>query len=221
MNQGKTRDIRGLRTWGVLLLAYLAVASCATQGPGNVERHRWWVGLGPVLPHDSFPTDCKLCHLGQGWHELADDFSFDHQQLTGLALGGAHVHARCLRCHNDRGPVHEFAAKGCIGCHQDVHEGHLGVQCESCHSEHNWRAVGQIERHNRSRFPLVGAHTQTACHRCHPGAFNGRFAPVDSACVTCHRDDRDQSQNPPHLGLGWTDRCERCHIATRWTDANN
>jgi len=59
-------------------VAAVAVAACVGADPRAGARHRWWAGLGPVLPHDSFPGDCALCHQGIGWNELRDDFSFDH-----------------------------------------------------------------------------------------------------------------------------------------------
>jgi len=198
-----------------LALCFLLIA-CVVRGPDLGARHRWWAGLGPVLPHDTFPADCSLCHLGQKWHDLRADFAFDHEKKTGVKLEGAHAHAKCLRCHNDRGPVDVFAAKGCAGCHEDRHNGKLGQRCTQCHTQRTWRAVGQIAMHSRTRFPLDGAHASTACHKCHPGALVGNFVPTDTECVTCHRDDLAQTTNPPHLGLGWVDNCDRCHIPTAW-----
>ena len=80
------------------LLALFAVA-CVVRGPADVRQHRWWSGLGPVLPHDTFPADCSLCHTGEGWHELREDFEFDHEQQTGVALLGAHSSATGERQH--------------------------------------------------------------------------------------------------------------------------
>src|SRR5690606_30415845 len=68
---------------GALLLLGIA---CALPGPHSMERHRWWAGLGPVLPHASFPAECSLCHVGAGWNELRADFSFDHAERTGVPL---------------------------------------------------------------------------------------------------------------------------------------
>ena len=138
---------------------------------------------------------------------------------TGVALHGAHAGASCLRCHNDRGPVTTFAARGCAGCHDDVHQGELGPDCSDCHTERTWQPVGQIERHARTRFPLVGAHAATACHRCHPGAWVGNFTPTDNECAPCHADDLARTTNPPHIPLGWVDRCDRCPPQTRWQHA--
>ncbi len=206
------------RRWRAGLFAATAVtiAACVGADPRAGARHRWWTGLGPVLPHESFPADCGICHEGSGWNTMRADFDFDHAKETGVALEGAHAQAQCLRCHNDRGPVDVFAAKGCGGCHEDVHGGDLGSDCARCHQPDTWQPSGQLEAHARSRFPLSGAHSRVACHQCHPGAFVGNFVPNDPSCVTCHRADLARANNPPHLALGFVDRCDRCHLPTDW-----
>lgn len=197
----------------------LGIQACRTDGLRSVEQHRWWSGLGPVLPHDSFPGDCTLCHVGDSWWKLREDFTFDHEAETGHALVGSHAFAQCLRCHNDRGPVDTFEAQGCTGCHESVHQNLLQTDCESCHNEVNWRPEGMISLHNRGRFPLIGAHAATSCRRCHIGAEVGRFLPIDPECVTCHQADLAVAINPNHLGLGWVDNCDRCHLPTTWNQA--
>jgi len=211
---------RTRRLFALLLALSLLVAACVTQAPPDASMHRWWAGLGPVLPHDTFPADCKICHVGDRWDTLVESFRFDHAAQTGVPLRGAHEQAMCLRCHNDRGPVGIFNARGCVGCHEDPHQGDLGPRCTECHEERSWRPVGQIEMHNRTRFPLTGAHVRTACQQCHPGAFVGNFMPTDTECLTCHADDLAATANPPHLGLGWVDNCDRCHIPTLWQQAS-
>ncbi|HED66380.1 MAG TPA: hypothetical protein ENJ09_12605 [Planctomycetes bacterium] len=200
-----------------LLGVTFLVVACAVQRPSDLAQHRWWRGLGPVLPHDSFPMECTTCHAGGDWGTLVEDFSFDHEQETGVALEGAHENAQCLRCHNDRGPVAAFAAVGCLGCHDDAHFGELGEDCEQCHDQRTWRPRGQIEMHARTRFPLVGVHAATSCRRCHVGAEVGNFVPTDTECLTCHRDDYARATN--HPGLGYVDRCDRCHLPTNWNQA--
>ena len=198
-----------------VVLALAAVSACNLDpGPGRAGRHRWWSALGPVIPHDSFPADCTLCHDGSDWQDMVPDFEFDHAAETGVELTGAHGEARCLRCHNDRGPVDLFTSKGCVGCHEDVHIGTLGARCTDCHEERTWRPFGMVEMHNRTRFPLHGVHATTSCQRCHLGSTAGQFLPVDTECVTCHQSDLLQTTN--HLGLGWTRRCDRCHQPTAW-----
>jgi len=207
-----------LRTALALAIATL-IAACAIQRGTYPERHRWWSGRGPVLPHDTFPADCSLCHEGEGWQSLKADFSFDHEGETGVPLNGAHAQAQCLRCHNDRGPVAVFADLGCAGCHEDVHWGQLGPDCTDCHQEHTWQPSDQIARHSRTRFPLIGAHIVTACFRCHPGAEVGKFVPTSIECVSCHRADLANANNPNHVALGWVDHCNDCHMPTTWEQA--
>jgi hypothetical protein len=196
-----------------------AIVACVARGPRSVEQHRWWMGFGPVLPHETFPADCSLCHVGAKWNTLREDFRFDHEAETGVRLDGAHEQAACLRCHNDRGPVATFTAQGCRGCHEDIHLGRLGPDCTECHRQETWQPFGQVALHNRTRFPLVGVHAATSCRRCHVGAEVGIFVPTDNQCVTCHRDDLARALNPNHVALGWVDRCDRCHIPTTWEEA--
>ncbi len=209
--------------WIALLVVISITVACVqkqkTGVRGEAAVHRWWSGLGPVLPHDSFPADCSLCHVGNKWNTLKLNFSFDHEKKTGVALSGAHQQAQCLRCHNDRGPVATFAAKGCVGCHEDIHAGTLNQQCTQCHNQQTWWPRGQIQMHLRTRFPLTGAHMAVACYRCHPGARVGKFVPADPECLTCHRDELANAVNPPHIGLGWVDNCDRCHVPTIWNQA--
>lgn len=213
MAHGKTLRIAAALAWVAAALA------CTIASPRERELHRWWAGFGMVVSHDSFPGDCKLCHVGASWNEIASTFEFDHERVTGVALTGAHDRAKCLRCHNDRGPVATFAAKGCAGCHEDAHFGELGKDCESCHDEHTWRVPNARVNHLHSRLPLTGAHLQVACHRCHAGAWVGNFRPTDPSCESCHFEDAAAVNNPPHVGLGWVDRCDRCHMPTAWRPA--
>ncbi|MBL8756250.1 MAG: hypothetical protein JNK15_23345 [Planctomycetes bacterium] len=194
----------------------LAVVACTVSTPRRGELHRWWAGFGLVVPHESFPGECTLCHRGAKWNDLVADFVFDHGVRTGVPLRGAHAEAACLRCHNDRGPVATFQAQGCAGCHADVHFGELGLDCASCHDESRWFVPNTRVRHLHVRLPLTGAHQQVACAHCHGGASVGNFRPTDPDCVSCHRDEAIRTTNPPHAGLGWTDRCDRCHMPTAW-----
>ncbi len=207
-----------LRLGLALGLALATTLACALQRE-DVAPNGWWEGYGPVIPHDRFPADCGLCHTGQGWQEVREDFEFDHEAETGFALVGPHARAQCLRCHNDRGPAADFAAQGCGGCHEDVHLGQLGPSCEDCHELPSWRPQGQIAAHQQTRFPLVGAHASTTCRACHQGAEIGVFVPTDTECLSCHAADLARATSPDHATQGWTGRCDECHIPTGWRGA--
>ncbi|MBL9079781.1 MAG: hypothetical protein JNL08_19925 [Planctomycetes bacterium] len=217
MRNTDRRTRRGRARWWLLpgLAVWLLVVACATFVP----QQGWDPNFGPVVPHDSFPADCSLCHTGGNWHTLRADFAFDHAKQTGVALEGAHASAGCLCCHNDRGPVQQFAAQGCAGCHADPHLGRLGRNCADCHDERSWYPREAIVLHDRTRFPLVGAHAATACFRCHPGAQVGNFAGADSNCHSCHAADRTRSTNPDHVQLGFSLDCEQCHLPVGWQPA--
>lgn len=201
-----------LALWLLLILA--AVVGCSLTPQQGWRRSR-----GPVVPHDTFPADCTLCHLEGSWTAIRADFTYDHAKETGHALAGAHAKAECLRCHNDRGPVQVYAGRGCAGCHEDVHQGHVGRRCQDCHEQNDWVPRAQIAMHNTTRFPLVGAHAATACWRCHEGAQVGNFQRADVRCETCHADDLARALNPDHRQRGWTTGCERCHTPTDWRNA--
>lgn len=202
-----------------VILCLLALACITKSTPENKARHAWAGSNGIVVPHDSFPTDCLLCHVEGSWSELREDFTFDHEAETGVKLEGAHAQAQCLRCHNDRGPVTLFAAGGCAGCHEDIHRAELGTQCSSCHGEKTWALRDEIALHNRTRFPLVGSHAAADCWTCHPGGEVGNWVRVDVDCTTCHGDQALTVQSPDHSANGWIAACDRCHIPTTWDGA--
>lgn len=199
------------------LLALVLVTSlvaCTTLF--SRPRQGWDPSFGPVVPHDKFPADCSLCHTGKDWHTIKSDFTYDHKAQTGVALDGAHEKVKCLMCHNDRGPVGFFAAQGCAGCHEDIHRGKSGRMCADCHTKDTWQPRDMIARHNRTRFPLVGAHASAGCFRCHPGAPVGNFEGADSACANCHQSDLARATFPDHAAQGWTSDCQRCHLPVGW-----
>lgn len=196
-------------------LAYLLVVACVNFVP----QQGWSPASGPVVPHDSFPADCSLCHQGSDWHTLRADFQYDHAKQAGVPLEGAHAKAACLLCHNDRGPVAKYAARGCAGCHEDPHTGQLGANCKDCHDERTWHPRDAIARHDRTRFPLVGAHAAAACFRCHPGAQVGNFAGAAIECIACHQSNFASTTDPNHVLLQFSQDCQTCHLPVGWQPA--
>ena len=220
MNEKTLDRGRHLRwCWVGLLLSVYFVGACSLVAPLPTGPQQWDVARGPTIPHDTFPADCSLCHEGGGWHIIRADFHFDHAQETGVPLIGAHQQAECLRCHNDRGSVAAFASRGCAGCHEDVHRGQLGQRCDQCHHETDWLPQGQIAAHNRTRFPLTGAHLAVACFRCHPGAQVQNFSRAPVRCDACHQQDLQRATNPNHIANGWTHNCQQCHSPISWRGA--
>jgi len=133
---------------------------------------------------------------------------------------GAQEEAACLRCHNDRGPVEQFADRGCAGCHEDVHRARLGPRCENCHDETTWHPNEAIAMHASTRFPLVGPHDSAECFTCHEGAQVGNFEGLEPVCAICHMSDAAAVVDPDHIANGWVTDCQRCHAEGDWDNAD-
>ena len=80
--------------------------------------------------------------------------------------------------------------------------GHPKTKCELCHTPSGWHDAHFP--HERTGFPLLGAHGGVACQACHTQGFE---APLPRQCSGCHRD--------AHAGE-FGQRCEGCHESTRW-----
>ena len=83
------------------------------------------------------------------------------------------------------------------------------MDCSACHTEDGWALAPGAARsgfdHDRTGFPLRGAHVQATCDRCHS---TGRSQPT-TACEGCHRD--------VHQGR-MDGACAECHTAVAWSD---
>jgi len=90
----------------------------------------------------------------------------------------------------------------------DNPHGPLKDTCATCHGPEGWKPVKIAPSfdHGRFRFPLEGAHGQTACRACH---LNLVFSEVGSTCTSCHQDS--------HRGENGDD-CARCHTPRSFVD---
>lgn len=171
-------------------------------------------GLGdfPVTPQDCyschhndephqgrFGFDCSQCHTADGWSPA----TFDHN-LAAFKLEGKHQEVACESCHANG----QFIGTpvDCYSCHQqdDEHSGQFGTDCAACHRPSDWDDVDFD--HNRSNFPLTGAHTALACENCHS---SGTFVGLSTQCVSCHADPIF------HAGMFGLD-CAACHTTENW-----
>jgi hypothetical protein len=147
-------------------------------------------------------TDCGACHTTSGWIPA----SFDHSKSK-FPLSGAHASLDCAKCHLNN--VFTSLDTACYSCHakDDAHKGLYGSLCDACHNTVAW--LPPTFDHSKSKFPLTGAHTSLECSKCH---LNNVFAPLDTACVSCHAKD------DAHNGQFGTD-CGACHTTTAWLPA--
>ncbi len=156
-------------------------------------------------------VQCGACHTEHRGRDAdivkLDPGLFDHA-FTDFPLSGAHANVTCTQCHV---PGKRFAAapSQCIDCHKqdDPHAGKLGSNCDSCHSNSSWPAT-KFD-HAKTSFPLLGAHADLTCAKCHA---NEHFKGAPTQCVACHATD------DVHQGARGT-ACSNCHTAQSWNNS--
>lgn len=156
---------------------------------------------------------CKSCHtehLGRdGVIVSLNERTFDHD-FTDFRRVGAHARmsVSCEACHA-AGEKFRNTPRDCFGCHEDDdnHNGALGTDCASCHTENSWGEVNFT--HETTCFPLTGRHRETACESCHP---NRAYLNASSDCNTCHL------MNDIH-GADPAQKCDGCHGTDSWKEA--
>jgi hypothetical protein len=151
-------------------------------------------------PHEGrFGVDCSQCHTADGWSPA----EFDHN-LAAFKLEGEHTEVACESCHVNG--QFKSTSMDCYSCHQqdDEHDGQFGTDCAACHNPSDWDDADFD--HNRSNFPLTGAHVGITCENCHA---SGQFAGLSAACVSCHAD------TVFHAGMFGLE-CADCHTTDNW-----
>jgi hypothetical protein len=174
---------------------------------------------------------CDKCHVEKAF---APAPRFSHNKMSAFSLTGRHKKVACAKCHDNdvdnRTPASAFPAPKsktftqyddipharCTDCHSDPHKGKMGRRCERCHSTRGWKAIRTTAQdtgfHDKSGFPLQGAHIDVACKTCH-GPFRGQKAVfkglAHDRCTDCHNDGH-VGQLPSEKG-GKGPGCKRCH----------
>ena len=165
------------------------------------------------------PAECSDCHTVNGF--AGSSYTIEQHQQSAFELRGAHQATPCFECHlrKEKWQFKQLGQK-CDDCHADVHEGYIPQTyyandgCTTCHSEEQWNSI--VFDHNRTSYPLEGAHRLPSCRACHipgskAGVENQRFEGLNRHCNQCH-DDNHQRQFDRD---GATD-CLRCHDFDNW-----
>lgn len=168
-------------------------------------------------------SNCESCHTPSSWTEI--NAIIEKHAQVGFPLTGVHLTVDCEGCHQSSDEK-QFSVLGtnCITCHQKVFEhttnpSHVRAQfsknCVECHSLGftQWKAPGYV---HPSVFVLRGAHKRADCNSCHAKTFSG----LDHACISCHRVDYNQAQNPSHTAANFPLACEECHSENGWVPSH-
>ena len=151
--------------------------------------------------------DCAYCHNEKEWKPAP---GFDHDTAN-YALKGKHKKVKCEKCHPAQkdDAKHGFPApksetflkltnleySACTDCHKDPHENRFGPRCASCHTVDGWHIIRNVSKerefHEKTRYPLKGAHIDVECRDCH-GPYPGQAARFKNMkfedCTDCHAD---------------------------------
>jgi hypothetical protein len=217
--------------------------ACHGKGKGSMNERcvDCHTDIGWLIAHDrGFHANtkadaCATCHPDHAgrdldmvrWPEGSADH-FDHQK-TGWPLEGKHAPVKCRDCHTSKYVASPAAKQSkrknpavgwvglereCRSCHEDIHRGSLGPECQSCHGVDSWKPAIHFD-HAKTSYPLTGKHAPITCEKCHmaanldlPKDAEGRpkplYKPIPHAeCTPCHVD--------PHAGrLG--PACAKCHV---------
>ncbi len=172
--------------------------------------------------------DCKICHSTEGW-KRGSFVAFDHS-LTRFPLEGLHKTVSCEKCHKNDTTKKIEHFLSCSDCHADYHAGQFKHreeqgECKDCHTVEGFLpARFTLEEHNRTRFPVRGAHLAVACNKCHipqqsePGK-SARFGFSTLECTECHKNphgsDLDRYLQKKNTPVN-RNKCAYCHEETGW-----
>ena len=160
--------------------------------------------------------DCLQCHTQKAWKPAS---KFDHNRSK-FTLTGKHRSVDCAQCHPvikkeipvGSGRVGSMKFTGlqfatCASCHEDIHRGKFGADCQSCHNTKDWRRSSRKNfNHARTNFPLKGKHKKVNCSSCHKSGSVLKPLRFEN-CSSCHND--------VHAGKFGAD-CQRCHTENGW-----
>ena len=163
-----------------------------------------------------FPTNCALCHSTSGWSPS----TFNHASV--FPLTGAHATVACASCHINGN--YSTVPTDCYSCHKKDYDSttdpnHKGAgfptTCATCHNTTSW--TGAAFDHNKTPFPLTGAHVNVPCASCH---INNVFAGTPTDCYSCHTKDFNGTTNPNHVSSGFPTNCALCHTTSTWLSSS-
>ncbi len=180
---------------------------CHKEIAADLRQARGYHGRMP----NAATGECRACHTEHKGRKAdivqLNRAQFDHK-LTEFALQGAHASLDCAACHK-AGEAWRKAPVGCAACHEsdDVHHGQFTQSCGECHGVTGWS--GGRFAHEKTRFPLSGAHTTLSCDACHVG---GHYKLTPQTCAGCHTTD------DVHRGSRGAD-CAKCHTTKEWKTA--
>ncbi|HPF69941.1 MAG TPA: hypothetical protein PLQ13_04645 [Candidatus Krumholzibacteria bacterium] len=196
-----------------------AVSSQYTGTPSDCyacHADTWAHTTNPPHEASGFGTDCVRCHgvFATGWS------GGDFRHPSSFPLTGGHAGPACIECHQGG---FSGTPTECVACHQDDYDrttepdhrlAQFPTDCRICHDTRTWDDTNFD--HNRTAFPLTGAHVPLDCTQCHSAGYTG----TPTACVACHQQEYDNTNDPNHAQAQFPTDCRICHNTTSWEGAS-
>jgi len=173
------------------------------------------------IHNNKFGNDCRKCHDEYSFTNVRGLENFNHD-LTDFALKGKHVAVDCRACHKTS-LTQPLEHNKCNNCHSDYHRNQFvknGIKpdCAQCHSVSGFSGSSYtLEDHNKSDFPLEGAHMATPCFSCHKKTDQWNFYFRNNSCTECHSNIHKNYLPVKYLSSG---NCKNCHSTNEWNDIN-
>ncbi len=188
----------------------------ANEGDKGGKRKSLFEANHRLKLPSSLWNKCEICHQTSSWSELKKRVQFDHN-LTGFPLRGRHKGLSCNQCHNSR-VKRKSGMRKCEDCHRSPHSEAQKKNCQRCHSEETWKRAAEFQGHEKTAFPLTGAHASTPCESCHRSKVQGKWQKLSTNCVSCH--SRSYLNASIHRENNFDTNCIECHTTVAWTPSN-
>lgn len=222
----------------------VAARSQAPQSPPSVRTCRachasphnesFLKTVSSMLKTDA-DQSCARCHpaIHTSFRAPEATLSPPLHACTGFSLTPPHNKAACTACHAGLGkPKTQLASfrqsfpgrhpDDCRACHGDPHQGQFekgpfrGADCLACHQRHTFLpAAFTKDQHQKTGFPLFGAHVQVACNSCHllpeDSRQTTRGKSAASAPAIVSLEVRPGGTEPARIFHGTPTKCSACH----------
>lgn len=186
-----------------------SLARFDVPGVNCIDCHRadYQATTTPNHSQAGFSEDCSFCHPVNSFEWTGAGFNHNF-----FALVQGHSTPTCAECHTTGN--YSDANPACNSCHQQDYNSttnpnhvvsNFPVTCESCHTLNpGWKPAS----FDHSRFPLTLGHSTPACADCHK---DGNYTNTPTDCYSCHVNDYNNSTNPNHRTLAFSEICTQCH----------
>jgi len=187
----------------------------------NGLQYRSCINCHVDVHKNQFGQNCIQCHSNESFVITTGIKNFDHTK-TKYKLEEKHISVDCKLCHKVNYTT-TIKYEKCTDCHVDYHKNQfvkneVSPDCSTCHNLSGFVNFSYtIEQHNKSVFPIQGAHTAIPCFECHKKTDKWSFKDVGKKCIDCHKDYHKDFISKKYYP---EDNCLSCHNEKTWNEIN-